>query len=128
MQEYFRFRDRIIKITSVCIIAAAIVCLVLNKQDVGLGVLLGGIFSVIKFFYLSQTIVMLEGQSISGGKRLLWQRGMIRYGLSALCLVIAIAFAGHVNFWAAVAGLFSIMAVIMADQFSLGVLTGGNGQ
>ena len=123
MQEYYQFRDRIIRITSTCIVVASLIGLFTNRPDIGAGILLGGIAAVFKFYYLSQTIALLQGHSLQSGKKHLYRRGLIRYGLTAACLIAAMMLQKHINFWAVAIGLFSVMGVLFVDQIRLGALS-----
>lgn len=123
MQEYYRFRDRIIRMSSTCIFAVAIAGIIVGRPDIGLGILLGGAVSVFKFHYLSKTIASLQGQTTQSGKKIIFRRGMVRYGMSAACLAAAVLLKGHVNFWAVVVGLFAVMGVIFADQMRWSAIT-----
>ena len=123
MREYYQFRDRIIRITSTCVVVAAIAGLLTHRPDIGAGMLIGGAAAIFKFYFLSQTIASLQGHSLQSGKKHLFRRGLIRYGITALCLIAAMMLKEHISFWAVAVGLFSVMGVLFVDQFRLSELS-----
>lgn len=98
-------------------IAIAIgLCFVLaGQKDVGKGLILGTVFSVINFILIGQTLPLRLGKSKR--KTFLLSLGSIifRYACLAIPIAVAVKFE-QFNLVAAIVGIFMIQLVILADH------------
>ena len=98
-------------------IAIAIgLCFILaGQKDLGKGLILGTVFSVINFILIGQTLPLRLGKSKR--KTFLLSLGSIifRYVLLAIPIVVAVKFE-QFNLVAAIVGIFMIQVVILADH------------
>ena len=97
-------------------IAAALVFIMAGQKDLGKGLVLGTLFSVLNFIVMGQTLPMRLGKS-KGPSILaaLFSMGL-RYVLLAAPLVIAIK-SEQIDIISAIIGIFMIQLVILGDHF-----------
>lgn len=84
-------------------------------KPIGKGLILGTVFSIVNFILMGETLPMRLGKS--KGRIFLASLGsiLIRYIILAIPVVAAIKFE-QFNFFAAVAGLFMVQFVLLADH------------
>jgi len=89
--------------------------ILMGHKPVGKGLILGAIFSVLNFFFMSKSIALKIGRS--KGKTFSISIGSIffRYFILAIPLIVAIKFE-QFNLVAATLGIFMIQLVILADH------------
>jgi hypothetical protein len=97
-------------------IAACVVFILAGQKDLGKGLVLGTLFSVLNFIVMGQILPMQLGKS-KGPSVLVAMSSMgLRYILLAAPLVIAIK-SDQFNMISAIIGIFMIQVVILGDHF-----------
>ena len=96
-------------------IFAGLLLIVLGREPVGKGLILGTIFSIVNFILMGETLPMKLGKS--KGKAALTSLGSIffRYAVLAIPLIVGIKFEAF-NIFAVIAGIFSVQFVILAEH------------
>jgi len=84
-------------------------------KPIGKGLILGTVFSILNFILMGETLPMRFGKS--KGRTFFVSLGSIavRYFVLAIPVVIAIKFE-QFNFFAAIAGIFMVQFVLLADH------------
>ena len=95
-------------------IIAGLLFILMDQKQIGKGLLLGTIFSVINFILIGQFIPLSVGQSKGKAFFLSMSSIMLRYLLLAIPLVVAIKFK-QFNLFASILGIFMIQFVILGD-------------
>jgi hypothetical protein len=96
-------------------IIAGLLFILAGQKPVGKGLILGTLFSVVNFVLMGELIPLRLGHSKS--KTYLISSGsiVIRYGLLAVPLLVAIKFE-QFNLWTVICGIFMIQIVILVDH------------
>ncbi|MCP4747774.1 MAG: ATP synthase subunit I [Desulfobacteraceae bacterium] len=96
-------------------IVAAIAAILAGARPIGKGLLLGTIFSVVNFVVMAESLPLRMRQN--GKKSVFFSFGGIcmRYVLISIPLVLALK-SEKFNFYATVAGIFMIQAVILINR------------
>jgi hypothetical protein len=96
-------------------IAIGICFILVGHKDVAKGFILGTVFSVINFILIGQTLPLRLGKSKR--KTFLFSLGSIlfRYVFLAIPIIVAVKFE-QFDLVAAIAGIFMIQVVILADH------------
>ena len=99
-------------------IAAAIIAgllfILAGQKPIGKGLILGTLFSVVNFVLMGELIPLRLGHSKPKTYLISFGSIVIRYGLLALPLLMAIKFE-QFNLWAVICGVFMIQIVILVD-------------
>jgi len=97
-------------------IVAGLLFILAGQKPMGKGLILGTLFSVVNFVLMGELIPLRLGHSKP--KTYLFSFGsiVIRYGLLALPLLVAVKFE-QFNLWSVICGLFMIQIVILVDYF-----------
>jgi len=98
-------------------------CILAGYKDIGKGLILGTLFSIINFVLMGETISAKLGKASK--KTFIVALGSIlfRYILLAVPLIIALK-NEYINFFAVVAGIFSVQLVILSDHLIIMIFTG----
>jgi hypothetical protein len=94
-----------------------------GQKPVGKGLILGTIFSVVNFVLIGSALPLRIGKSKRKTFILSLSSIFFRFFLMALPIIVAIKFE-QFNLVAAIAGLFMIQFVILADQFVILISSG----
>jgi hypothetical protein len=96
-------------------IVAGFVLILAGQNAVAKGLVLGTVFSVINFILMGETLPLKLGKSPL--KTFCWSlfSMILRYGLLAIPLIVAIKFS-RFNLIAVICGIFLVQAVILADS------------
>jgi hypothetical protein len=81
----------------------------------GKGLILGTLFSVVNFVLMGELIPLQLGHTKSKTYLISFGSIVIRYGLFALPLLVAIKFE-QFNLWTVICGIFMIQIVILVDH------------
>ena len=97
-------------------IVISLILIITGHKDLGKGLVLGTIFSVLNFIVMAEAIPLRLGKS--KGKTYSWSLVSVcfRYVLLAIPLVVAIKME-QVHLLSTVLGIFMIQLVILADNF-----------
>ncbi len=100
-------------------IAAAIIAgllfILAGQKPIGKGLILGTLFSVVNFVLMGQLIALQLGHTKPKTYLISFGSIVIRYGLLALPLVVALKFE-QFNLWTVICGIFMIQIVILVDH------------
>lgn len=96
-------------------IFASLALIIFGQPAIGKGLLLGTLFSILNFILMGKSLTQLIGKTKK--RTFIAAIGSIyfRYILLAIPVVIAIKYDKY-NFFAVIAGLFSVQFVILAEQ------------
>ena len=96
-------------------IVAGFVLILAGQNTIAKGLVLGTIFSIVNFILMGETLPLKLGKSPR--KTFVWSllSLMLRYGLLAIPLIVAIKFS-QFNLLAVICGIFLVQAVIMAES------------
>jgi len=106
------------KYCSQAMVAAIIVGLIFilaGQKPMGKGLILGTLFSVINFILMGEIIPLQLGRTKAKAAFISFGSILIRFGLLALPLILAIKFE-QFNLLTAICGIFMIQIVITADH------------
>jgi len=110
--EYRRFVKERCRWALWLTLAAAVVLVLSGHKAAARGVALGGLFSTVNFFIMSQTLTGRMARTGWSGKSFGFIWILIRLGIMALPLVAAFRMA-YFNIVATAAGLFAIQAALL---------------
>lgn len=98
-------------------ILTAVIFIVADQKDIGKGLILGTIFSIINFILMGEALPARLGKAKS--KTLLFSLGgiVVRFALLAVPLVVGIKNSG-IDLIAVVFGLFMVQLVLLADHIA----------
>jgi hypothetical protein len=96
-------------------IIAALVLIVLDQKSVAKGLVLGTLFSVINFVVMGQTLSLKMGGTERKAFFMSFGSIVLRYGLMAVPLVMAIKL-DQFNLFAVIAGIFMVQIFILSDH------------
>ncbi len=99
----------------VAAIIAGLLFILAAQKSMGKGLVLGTLFSVVNFVLMGELIPLRLGQSKSKTYLISLGSIVIRNGLLALPLLVAIKFE-QFNLWAVICGIFMIQIVILVDH------------
>ena len=103
--------------TMMIAIGVGFALILIGQKPIGKGLVLGAIFSVINFVLMGETLPLRVLKK--GGKAFWLSLGswFLRYGIMAIPLIIAVKYEAF-NLFAAIAGLFLVQIMILADQIA----------
>jgi len=90
-------------------------CILTGYKDVGRGLILGTLFSIINFILMGETLSAKLGKASTRTFIMALGSILFRYILLAVPLIIALK-SENINFFAATAGIFSVQIVIVLDH------------
>ncbi|CAN2044345.1 ATP synthase subunit I [Candidatus Magnetomoraceae bacterium gMMP-1] len=96
-------------------IIVALICIVIGQKPIAKGLIIGALFSIVNFVLMGQAIPMKVGRTRKKNTVLSFFAIIFRYVLMAVPLIIGLKF-DTVDFFAVVAGLFSIQILILVDN------------
>ncbi len=96
-------------------IIAGLVFILAGQKPMGKGLILGTLFSVVNFVLMGQLIPLQLGHSKPKTYLISFGSIVLRYGLLALPLLVAIKFE-QINLWTVICGVFMIQIVILVDH------------
>jgi hypothetical protein len=99
----------------VAAIIAGLVFILAGSKPMGKGLILGTLFSVVNFVLMGQLIALQLGHTKPKTYLISFGSIVIRYGLLALPLVVALKFE-QFNLWTVICGIFMIQIVILVDH------------
>jgi hypothetical protein len=99
----------------VAAIIAGFIFILAGQKPLGKGLILGTLFSVVNFVLMGELIPLQLGQSKPKTYLISFGSIVIRYGLLALPLLVAIKFE-QFNLWTVICGVFMIQIVILVDH------------
>ncbi len=99
----------------VAAIIAGLIFILADQKPMGKGLILGTLFSVINFILIGEFIPLQLGKTKSKTAFISFGSILIRFGLLALPLILAINFE-QFNLITAICGIFMIQIVITADH------------
>jgi len=96
-------------------IAAGFVFILVGRNSLAKGLVLGTIFSIVNFILMGETLPLKLGKSSL--KTFFWSllSLIVRYGFLAIPLILAVKFR-QFNLIAVICGVFSVQAVILVDS------------
>jgi hypothetical protein len=96
-------------------IIAGLIFILAGQKPLGKGLILGTLFSVVNFVLMGELIPLQLGRSKPKTYLISFGSIVIRYGLLALPLLVAIKFE-QFNLWTVICGVFMIQIVILVDH------------
>jgi hypothetical protein len=114
--EIVRFQKRVCRWAMFFSILVAVVLLFLGQKAIAKGLVLGAVFSVINFVLLGRSLPKAIGRSQKGSAMVGLVSILSRFVLLAVPLIIA-AKSASFDFFATVAGIFSVQIAIFVDHF-----------
>lgn len=99
----------------VAAIIAGLLFILAGSKPMGKGLILGTLFSVVNFVLMGQLIPLQLGHSKPKTYLISFGSIVLRYGLLALPLLVAVKFE-QINLWTVICGVFMIQIVILVDH------------
>lgn len=99
----------------VAAIIAGLLFILAGSKPMGKGLILGTLFSVVNFVLMGQLIPLQLGHSKPKTYLISFGSIVLRYGLLALPLLVAVRFE-QINLWTVICGVFMIQIVILVDH------------
>jgi asparagine N-glycosylation enzyme membrane subunit Stt3 len=96
-------------------IIAGLLLILAGQKPLGKGLILGTLFSVVNFVLMGELIPLQLGHSKTKTYLISFGSIVIRYGLLALPLLVAVKFE-QFNLWTVICGVFMIQIVILVDH------------
>jgi hypothetical protein len=114
-EEAKQYQWRLCSRTMLIVLVLSIGCIVAQYRDIGKGLLLGTLFSILNFLLMGRFLPHTIGPS--RGKASLAALGsiVIRYGALAIPLVVGIQ-SDTIHFGAVVVGIFSVQIMILLEH------------
>jgi hypothetical protein len=114
-EEAKQYQWRLCSRTMLIVLVLSIGCIVAQYRDIGKGLLLGTLFSILNFLLMGKFLLRTIGPS--RGKTSLAALGsiVIRYGALAIPLVVGIQ-SDTIHFGAVVVGIFSVQIMILLEH------------
>jgi len=108
-------------------IAAGFVLILAGQNALAKGLVLGTLFSIINFILMGETLPLKLGKSPS--KTFVWAllSLIVRYGILAIPLIVAIKFK-QFHLIAVICGIFSVQAVILFESVLSALISFRNNQ
>lgn len=102
----------------------AVIFILINKNPIAKGLILGTLFSIVNFFLLGKSIPMTLGRSRYKAGLIGLASILSRYILLAIPIIVGLKYDSY-NFIAAVAGIFSIQIVTMMEYLVIRPIVDG---
>lgn len=99
-------------------IALALIFIIIDEKQIGKGLLLGTLFSVINFIIMGQLLPMKLSKSRSKASAFSFLSIVIRFGIMAVPLIISVKI-DAVDFVGVVTGLFMVQMTMFFDHLIL---------
>lgn len=106
-------------------IALALIFIIIDEKQIGKGLVLGTLFSVINFIIMGQLLPMKLLKSRSKASAFSFLSIVMRFGIMAVPLIISIR-VDAVDFVAVVVGLFMVQLMMFFDHLILNRLSSTN--
>ena len=123
LREARRYQWRLCSCTMMIVLAVALGCIFAGQREVGKGLLLGAIFSVLNFFLMGKFLSLTIGPSRGRSSLAALASILTRYGALAIPLVVGIH-SDAISFAAVVVGIFSVQIMALLEHILFRPLAG----
>ena len=113
--EARRYQWRLCSRTLMIVLAVASGCILARHGEIGKGLLLGTLFSILNFLLMGKFLFLTIGPSRAKASLAAMGSILIRYGALAIPLVVGIRL-DAINFVAVVIGIFSVQIVTVVEH------------
>jgi hypothetical protein len=115
-REVQELQKRICSWTLSGALVLAAVFLILGEKAVAKGLVLGTCFSIVNFMLMGKSIPMMLGRSRAKANAIGFGSMMLRYGVLAIPVVVAVTRASF-DLFAVIVGVFAVQMMILLDHF-----------
>lgn len=111
MSDLVKFAKKTAKITGVVLLISFLIAIINNFMDVAYGILLGGVFSLLKLKISVDNLEQFAEMATDSARNFMVKKNFSRYGLAAICIGIGFI-VNQINPWATVIAYYSTNVII----------------